>query len=261
MIDDNLIIAGCKLSSRLFIGTGKFASGSVMKETLEAVNPGFVTVALRRVNFKDTSDPILSYIDTSKFRVVPNTSGATTSSEAIRIAHLCREIGGFNWIKLEIHPDNYHLMPDPVETLQASIELVKDGFVVLPYIHADPVLAKRLEEAGCACVMPLGSPIGTNKGIQTEDFIKIIIERSNVPVIIDAGIGRPSDAMRCMELGSSGVLVNTAIATSHDPVGLAKAFNQAVDAGRLAYLSGLPKKHDLASPTSPLTDFLEIPHS
>jgi len=215
-----------------------------------------VTLALKRVDIQGDSDSVIDHLAKSKLNLLPNTSGARTAREAVFAAHLAREAMETNWIKLEIHPDPRYLMPDAIETLKATEQLAKDGFVVLPYIHADPVLCKRLEEVGTAAVMPLGAPIGSNQGLKTIDFLKIIIEQSTVPVIIDAGIGAPSDAAKAMEIGADAVLVNTAIAVAKNPVGMAQAFKEAVAAGRLAFESGLGSKGVIAQASSPLTDFL-----
>lgn len=252
-----LCIAKHEFSSRLFLGTGKFNNKKSMIEAVKSSESEMVTMALRRVNLSDKSDDILSPLIKSKVKLLPNTSGARNAKEAIYAAQLAREALSTNWIKLEIHPDPKYLMPDPVETLNAAVELVKQGFIVLPYIHADPVICKRLEEAGCAAVMPLGSPIGSNMGLLTKDFIKIIIDQSNVPVIVDAGIGRPSDAALAMELGADAVLVNTAIAVAQNPESMGAAFRMAVIAGRLAYKSGVGSKQITAIASSPLTAFLE----
>lgn len=253
---DSLIIAGKEFSSRLFTGTGKFGSSDIMEEALLASGSQLVTVALKRVNIKSDSDDILNHLKHPQFNLLPNTSGVRNAREAVFAAKLAREALHTNWIKLEIHPDPRYLLPDPVETLKATEELVKEGFVVLPYIQADPVLCKLLEEAGAATVMPLGSPIGSNKGLRTRDMLKIIIEESNIPVIVDAGIGVPSHAAEAMEMGAAAVLVNTAIAVAGDPVKMAVAFKMAVEAGRMAYCNGLGKKSDVAAGTSPLTSFL-----
>lgn len=253
---NNLTIHDRQFQSRLFMGTGKFGSPKQMREALIASKSELITVALKRVDSDSTSDDLLSYIDRSQAHLLPNTSGARTAKEAVLAAQLAREAMETHWIKLEIHPDPKYLLPDPIETLQACEELAKQGFVVLPYIHADPVLCKRLEDAGTAAVMPLGSPIGSNQGLKTVDFLQIIIEQSKVPVIVDAGIGAPSDASKAMEIGADAVLVNTAIAVAHDPIAMAKAFAQAVEAGRMAYEAGLGTIHTGATGSSPLTAFL-----
>lgn len=252
-----LQIADKIFNSRLFTGTGKFSSSQLMEEALLASGSELVTVALKRVNVNDKGDDILIHLNHPQFNLLPNTSGVRTAKEAIFAAELAREALSTNWLKLEIHPDPKYLMPDPIETLKAAEELVKKGFIVLPYIHADPVLCKRLEEIGVAAVMPLGSTIGSNKGLKTLDFLEIIIEQSNVPVIIDAGIGSPSDAAKAMELGADAVLVNTAIAVSDNPIQMAIAFKLGVEAGRMAFEArlGAQTKHAMAS--SPLTSFLD----
>src|ERR1700749_4699567 len=226
---DSLVIAGKTFSSRLFTGTGKFSSSQLMEEALLASGSELVTVALKRVDVKSNSDDILKHLSHAQFNLLPNTSGVRNAREAVFAAELAREALGTNWLKLEIHPDPRWLLPDPIETLAAAEELVKRGFVVLPYIHADPVLCKRLEEVGVAAVMPLGSPIGSNKGLKTIDFLEMIIAQTAVPVVVDAGIGAPSDAARAMEIGADAVLVNTAIAASGDPVRMAGAFRLAVE--------------------------------
>ncbi len=251
-----LIIADKVFESRLFTGTGKFSSSALMEESLLASGSELVTVALKRVNLQEKEDDILSYLHHSQFNLLPNTSGVRNAKEAIFAAQLAREALETNWLKLEIHPDPKYLMPDPIETLQAAEALVKLGFVVMPYIHADPVLCKRLEDVGVAAVMPLGSPIGSNKGLKTIDFLDIIIEQSRVPVVVDAGIGSPSDAAKAMEIGADAVLVNTAIAVSHNPVQMAKAFKMAVEAGRMAYEAKLAPISAQAIASSPLTSFL-----
>ena len=245
-------------TSRLFTVTGKFSSSSLMQEALLASESELITVALKRVDVKNEEDAIVSYLNHPRINLLPNTSGVRTAKEAVFAAELSREALETNWIKLEIHPDPRYLLPDPIETLQAAEELVKRGFVVMPYIHADPVLCKRLEEVGVQCVMPLGAPIGTNKGLKTLEFLEIIIEQSNVPVVVDAGIGSPSHAAQAMELGADAVLVNTAIAVSENPVQMAKAFKLAVTAGRIAYEAKLaPIVTAKAEASSPLTSFLE----
>ncbi|ADV49963.1 thiazole-phosphate synthase [Cellulophaga algicola DSM 14237] len=253
---DLLHIADKKFTSRLFTGTGKFSSSQKMKEAILASESELITVALKRVDLECESDDLLSYLSHDNISLLPNTSGVRTAKEAVFAAQLSREALNTNWIKLEIHPDPRYLLPDPIETLKAAEELVKLGFVVMPYIHADPVLCKRLEDVGVQCVMPLGAPIGSNKGIKTEDFLKIIIEQSNIPVIVDAGIGAPSHAAYAMELGADAVLVNTAIAVSQNPVMMGHAFKLAVDAGRMAYLAKLAPIKEQAEASSPLTSFL-----
>ncbi len=252
-----LTIAGKNFKSRLFLGTGKFGSSQQMEDAVLASGSELVTVALKRVDLETETDVLLSHLQHPHINLLPNTSGVRNAKEAVFAAQLAREALETNWLKLEIHPDPKYLMPDAIETLKATEELAKLGFVILPYIHADPVLCKRLEDVGAAAVMPLGSPIGTNKGLKTIDFLEIIIEQSNVPVIIDAGIGASSDAAKAMELGADAVLVNTAIAVAGDPTAMAKAFKMAVEAGRMAFLAKLGKQqlnHAVAS--SPLTSFL-----
>jgi thiazole synthase len=252
-----LKIADKEFSSRLFTGTGKFSSLSLMQEALFASESELVTVALRRVDMNNQQDDLLSYLKHPSINLLPNTSGVRTAKDAIFAAQLAREALETNWLKLEIHPDPKYLMPDPIETLLATEELAKLGFIILPYIHADPVLCKRLENAGAAAVMPLGSPIGSNKGLKTIDFLEIIIEQSTIPVIVDAGIGSPSDAAKAMEIGADAVLVNTAIAVSENPVQMAIAFKMAVEAGRIAYSARLAKQENNAVASSPLTAFLD----
>jgi len=255
---EELVIAGRHFHSRLFTGTGKFGSSTVMEQALLASGSELVTVALKRVDVrKQDEDDILSHLNHRHIHLLPNTSGVRTAKEAVFAAELAREALGTNWLKLEIHPDPRWLMPDPVETLQAAEELVKKGFVVLPYIHADPVLCRRLEDVGVAAVMPLGSPIGSNKGLRTSDFLEIIITQSKVPVVVDAGIGAPSDAARALEMGADAVLVNTAIAASAQPVQMARAFRLAVESGRLAYEARLAQTSTMAVASSPLTAFLD----
>ncbi len=254
-----LIIAGREFHSRLLLGTGKFSSNEAMAAALEASGTQIVTVALRRADLSGKGDPfanILEFIDPKKYLLLPNTSGAMNAEEAVRLARLARAAGISDWVKLEIHPDPRYLLPDPIETLKAAEILVREGFIVLPYINADPVLAKRLQDVGTATVMPLGSPIGSNRGIETRAQIEIIIEQATVPVIVDAGIGAPSQAAEAMEMGASAVLVNTAIAIAADPARMGAAFRKAVEAGREAYDIGLAERLDSASPTSPLTGFL-----
>lgn len=256
---DPLTIAGRAFRSRLILGTGKFSAPEVMRDALAAAGCEMVTVALRRADLSGTRDPfanILEFIDARRYVILPNTSGAMNADEAVRLARLARAAGLPEWVKLEIHPDPRFLLPDPIETLRAAEILVKEGFVVLPYINADPVLAKRLQDVGVATVMPLGSPIGSNRGLQTRDQIGIIIEQATVPVVVDAGLGAPSHAAEAMEMGADAVLVNTAIAVAEDPLQMAVAFSRGVEAGRLAYQSGLGGRQWTASATSPLTGFL-----
>lgn len=259
-MSDDLVIAGRTFRSRLMVGTGKFSSHEMMREALEASGAEIVTVALRRADLSGKQDPyanILEFIDPERYLLLPNTSGAMNAEEAVRLARLAAAAGLPKWVKLEIHPDPTYLLPDPIETLKAAEILVKEGFVVLPYINADPVLAKRLQEVGTATVMPLGAPIGTNRGLTTRDQLRIIIEQATVPVVIDAGIGAPSHAAEAMELGADAVLVNTAMAVATDPRRMARAFAMAVQAGREAYEIGVPSMRFTADATSPLTAFLD----
>jgi thiazole synthase len=254
-----LIIAGREFRSRLFLGTGKFPSNEVMRDALAASGAEIVTVALRRADLSGRHDPyanILEFIDPERYLILPNTSGAMNADEAVRLARLAATAGLPMWVKLEIHPDPTYLLPDPIETLKAAEILVREGFVVLPYINADPVLAKRLQDVGAATVMPLGAPIGSNRGLATRDQLRIIIEQATVPVVIDAGLGAPSHAAEAMELGADAVLVNTAIAIAADSARMAVAFKMAVQAGREAFELGLPEPLNHASATSPLTAFL-----
>ena len=251
-----LKIGNTIFSSRLFVGTGKFGSSQIMEEAILASGSELVTVALKRVDFETETDAILSHLNHSHIQLLPNTSGARNAKEAVFAAQLAREAMETNLVKLEIHPDPKYLLPDPIETLKATEELAKLGFEVYPYIHADPVLCKLLEEVGTAAVMPLGSPIGSNKGLRTIDFLEIIIEQSKVPVIIDAGIGAPSDAAKAMELGADAVLVNTAIAVAGNPVAMSQAFKEAVIAGRRAFEAQLANPLAQAEASSPLTSFL-----
>lgn len=256
---ENLIIAGKEFTSRLFLGTGKFSSNDIMKGAIAASGTEMVTMAMKRINLADSADDdMLQHIAAPGIQLLPNTSGTRSAEEAVFAAKMAREAFGTNWLKLEIHPDPRHLLPDPIETLKATDALVKEGFVVLPYCQADPVLCKRLAEVGAAAVMPLGAPIGTNMGLRTLDFLNIIIGEASVPVIVDAGIGAPSDAAAAMEIGASAVLVNTAIAVAGDPIAMATAFKKAVEAGREAFEAGLGRKSvDLvAEASSPLTAFL-----
>ncbi|MCR4559079.1 MAG: thiazole synthase [Bacteroidales bacterium] len=258
-MNDKLIIGGKEFSSRLFLGTGKFSDNKLMAESIKASETQMVTVAMKRVELQDENDDLLTNIVKDKsIQLLPNTSGVRNAKEAVFAAQMSREAFGTNFLKLEIHPDPRYLLPDTVETLKATEELVKLGFVVLPYCQADPVLCKQLEEAGAAAVMPLGAPIGTNRGLRTVDFLKIIIEEATVPVVVDAGIGAPSHAAWAMELGASACLVNTAIAVAGDPVKMAVAFKKAVEAGREAFLSGLGdvSYNSVAEASSPLTSFL-----
>ena len=261
IVDEDLLqIADRSFSSRLLIGTGKFGSHEVMRDALAASGSGIVTVALRRVDLEATGGPdILEFIDAERYLLLPNTSGAVDADEALRIARLARSAGMPPWVKLEVTPEPRYLLPDPVETLRAAELLVADGFTVLPYIGADPVLAKRLEEAGCATVMPLGSWIGSNQGLRTRDAVGIIVEQATVPVVVDAGLGAPSHAAEAMELGADAVLVNTAIAIAGDPVAMARAFADGVRGGRSARRAGPAAAAAEADASSPLTGFLEGP--
>lgn len=248
-----LEIAGRKFRSRLFTGTGKFSSSEVMRQALDASGSEMVTVALRRVDLNDPGDDIMQVLDREKFFFLPNTSGARDANEAVRLAKFARASGGGNWLKLEVTPDPRTLLPDPIETLKATEELVRDGFVVLPYMNADPILALRLQDAGAAAVMPLGAPIGTNMGLLTRHQVEIIINQARVPVVVDAGLGAPSHAALAMEMGADAVLVNTAIAVAGDPVAMAMAFAKAVEAGREAFKAGLGRQDHEASASSPQT--------
>ncbi len=256
MHNQKLIIADRTFESRLFLGTGKFGSLEDMAASVVASESNMVTMALKRIDAQSEEDDLLDSLKGTNVHLLPNTSGARTAKEAVLAAQLAREALETNWVKLEIHPDPKYLLPDPIETLYATEELAKLGFVVMPYIHADPVLCKRLEDAGTAVVMPLGAPIGTNKGLRTLDFLEIIISQSNVPVVVDAGIGAPSDAAKAMEMGADAVLVNTAIAVARNPVNMAIAFKEGVIAGRRAFESGLGAIANHAEASSPLTSFL-----
>ncbi|MDR2554611.1 MAG: thiazole synthase [Fibromonadaceae bacterium] len=253
-----LQIANRDFKSRLFLGSGKFASPEEMVLALQESESEMLTVALKRINKNQKEDSILEALKDFKGQILPNTSGARTAKEAVFAAQMAREALKINWVKLEIHPDQKYLLPDPIETLSAATELVKDGFVVLPYIPADPVLCKRLEDCGVAAVMPLGSPIGSNKGLQTEAMLRIIIAQSKVPVVVDAGIGTPSHACMAMEMGAGAVLVNTAIAAAPNSGIMAKCFKLAVESGRLAFETGLAEQRDEAAASSPLTSFLPM---
>ncbi len=251
-----LILGDKEFSSRLFTGTGKFNSNENMRKAIAESGSELATVALKRVDISDNQDDMLRHLDLPGVNLLPNTSGVRTAKEAIFAAQLAREALQTNWLKLEIHPDPKYLLPDGEETLLATKELSKLGFIVLPYVQADPVLCKKLEEAGAAAVMPLGSPIGSNMGLQTRDFIRIIIEQSTIPVVVDAGIGAPSHAAEAMEMGADAVLVNTAIAVSPNPIEMARAFKLAVEAGRIAFEAHLAEKTNLANASSPITSFL-----
>jgi thiazole synthase len=257
VVDDPLVIGGRTFTSRLMTGTGKFSSHAVMRAALESSGSQIVTVALRRVDLTRAGEgDVLDFLDLDRFTLLPNTSGATDAVEALRLARLARAGGMGTFVKLEVTPEPRHLAPDPVETLRAAELLVADGFTVLPYCPADPVLCKRLEEAGCATVMPLGSWIGSNRGLRTRDAVELIVEQAGVPVVVDAGLGVPSDAAEAMEVGADAVLVNTAIAVARDPVAMARAFALATEAGRLAYRAGRGAVRETAEASSPLTGFL-----
>ena len=255
-MEDLLTIAGRTFHSRLLVGTGKFRSPEIMREALAASGTELVTVALRRVDLDSPEPNLLEFVDRDRYLLLPNTSGAENADEAVRLARLARAAGLSDWIKLEVTPDPRWLLPDPVETLKAAEQLVKEGFTVLPYINADPVLARYLEEVGCATVMPLGAPIGTNRGLKTRDSVAIIIEQANVPVVVDAGLGAPSHAAEAMELGADAVLVNTAMAVARDPVTMARGFKLGVEAGRAGFLAGAVAPREEAEASSPLTGFL-----
>lgn len=253
---NKLVIAGKEFDSRLFLGTGKFGSNELMSASIEKSETQMVTVAMKRLDMNNPEDDMLQHVMKPNIQLLPNTSGVRNAKEAVFAAQLARDAFETNWLKLEIHPDPKYLLPDPIETLKATEELAKLGFIVLPYIQADPVLCKLLEEAGAATVMPLGAPIGTNKGLRTRDFLEIIISQSRVPVVVDAGIGAPSHAAEAMELGADAVLVNTAIAVAADPIAMADAFRMAVVSGRMAYEAGLAAQLEHAEASSPLTSFL-----
>lgn len=253
MMEDYLEIAGKRFRSRLMVGTGRHRTMEEMQASIAASGAEIVTVAIRRLNLDNPQEKtLLDYLDWDRYTLLPNTAGCRTPEEAVFVARLARELTGTNWVKLEVIPDPRYLLPDPIGTLQAAETLVREGFVVLPYIHADPVLAKRLEEVGCATVMPLGSPIGSGRGIFTKEEIQIIIEEAKVPVVVDAGLGVPSDASQAMEMGADAVLVNTAIAQARDPVLMAEAFKLGVEAGRKAYLAGRIPQKEYAVASSPV---------
>ncbi len=257
MTGDRLLIADRQIRSRLFVGTGKFPSNAALKACLDACDAEIVTVALRRADLnRPDEDSILSALDRTRHLLLPNTSGARNADEAVRLARLARAAGIEPWVKLELTPEPRYLLPDPIETLKATETLVKEGFTVLPYIQADPILAKKLEEAGAATVMPLGAPIGSNRGLRTYDMIRIIIEQATVPVVVDAGLGAPSHAAAAMEMGADAVLVNTALADAREHAAMARAFALATEAGRAAYLAGLGPERSTAEASSPLTGFL-----
>ncbi len=256
-MDDKLIIGGREFNSRLFVGTGKFSSNELMLQAILASESEMITMAMKRIDMEhEEEDDMLQHINRERVQFLPNTSGVRNAEEAVLAAKLARDCFGTNFLKLEIHPDPKYLLPDPIETLKATEILAKEGFHVLPYIQADPVLCKRLEEVGTAAVMPLGAPIGTNKGLKTRDLLEIIIAESRVPVVIDAGLGAPSHAAEAMEMGADAVLVNTAIAVAGNPVEMAQAFKMAVEAGRKGYLAGLGSQSFHAVASSPLTSFL-----
>jgi len=253
--NDPLIIAGKEFRSRLIVGTGKYRTMDDMRDAIDASGAEMVTVAIRRLPLdRPDEENLMDHLDWDRYTILPNTAGCRTAEEALFTARLARELTGSNWLKLEVIPDPKYLLPDPVATLEAAQQLIAEGFVVLPYIHADPVLAQRLEEAGCATVMPLGSPIGSGRGIFTLEEIQIIVENAHVPVVVDAGLGAPSEAALALEIGASAVLVNTAIAQATDPVGMAHAFKLGVEAGRGAYLAGRIPRKDSAQPSSPVTE-------
>ncbi|MFH1877669.1 MAG: thiazole synthase [Candidatus Omnitrophota bacterium] len=254
-MEDFLEIGGKKIKNRLFIGTGKFSRKSLVREILDGSGAEVVTVALRRVDADSPDENILDYVPERCILMI-NTSGARNADEAVRIARLAKASGGINWIKIEVIADNKYLLPDNYETLKATEILVKEGFTVLPYMSPDLMYARRMAEAGAACVMPLGAPIGSNRGFKTRELVRIMVNEIAVPVVVDAGIGKPSEAAECMETGCAAVLVNTALATAMDPVNMAKAFSKAVQAGRMAYLAGAGASIECASASSPLTGFL-----
>ncbi|HWL36339.1 MAG TPA: thiazole synthase [Frankiaceae bacterium] len=256
MTDDPLIIGNRTFASRLLLGTGKFSSNAVMRDSIVASGTEIVTVALRRVDVTRAGEGDILDAIPAGVLLLPNTSGAADADDAVRLARLARAGGLPDFVKLEVHPDPRWLLPDPIETLKAAERLVAEGFTVLPYCSADPVLCKRLEEAGCATVMPLGSWIGSNRGLRTRDAVEIIVEQSSVPVVVDAGLGVPSDAAMALEIGADAVLVNTAIAVARDPIAMAKAFALGVEAGRLAWQAGRAAPRDEAEASSPLTGFL-----
>ena len=254
-MSDELVIGGKTFNSRLILGTGRYRTMEDMVQAVEASGTGMITVAIRRLDLDDpTQKTLLDYIDWSRFQILPNTAGCATVEEAIFVAKLGREVGQTDFVKLEVIPDQKYLFPDPAATLEAARQLVADGFIVLPYIHADPVLAKRLEEVGCATVMPLGSAIGSGQGIHTVEEIRIIIEQANIPVVVDAGLAVPSDAAKALEIGADAVLVNTAIAQAEDPALMGEAFRLGVEAGRKAYLAGRIATRQYAAASSPTAD-------
>jgi thiazole synthase len=251
--NDLLIIAGREFRSRLIVGTGKYRSMEDMRDAINASGAEMVTVAIRRLPLDKPDEPnLMDYLDWQRYVILPNTAGCRTADEALFTARLARELTGSAWVKLEVIPDPQYLLPDPIATLEAAKRLIEEGFTVLPYIHADPILARRLEEIGCATVMPLGSPIGSGRGIFTREEIEIIIENASIPVVVDAGLGAPSDASLALEIGADAVLVNTAIAQARDPVRMAEAFRLGVEAGRTAYLAGRIARKELAQASSPV---------
>ncbi len=253
MTEDSLTIAGKRFRSRLIAGTGKYRSMEEQRDAIDASGAEIVTVAIRRLPLDRPDEPnLMDHLDWSRYTVLPNTAGCRTPEEAVFTARLARELTGSNWLKLEVQPDPKYLLPDPVGTLEAARQLIDEGFVVLPYIHADPILARRLEEIGCATVMPLGSPIGSGRGIFTREEIEIIVENARVPVVVDAGLGAPSDASLALEIGADAVLVNSAIAQAEDPVAMAEGFRLGVEAGRRAYLAGRIPRKELAEASSPV---------
>ena len=258
-LEDALVIAGREFRSRLITGTGKYESFDVMREAVLASRCEIVTVAVRRLDLDAAGDEDITRFLPPETLLLPNTAGCETADEAVRVARLARAGGLPDWVKLEVIPDPRYLLPDPVETLRAAELLVEDGFIVLPYVLPDPVLAKRLEEVGCATVMPLAAPIGSGRGLQLRDSIRILIEQAEVPVVVDAGLGSPSHAAEAMELGADAVLVNTAIARAGDPVAMARAFRLAVEAGRAAYLAGVMEERETAEPSSPLGGLVTRP--
>lgn len=252
---DKFIIGGQELSSRLFIGTGKYGNNKILPEVIKACETNVVTMAVRRVDFDNKEENIIEYIP-KEIILLPNTSGARNADEAVRIARIARAMGCGNWIKIEVISDSKYLMPDNLETLKATEILVKEGFIVLPYMSPDLMMGKKMADAGASAIMPLGSPIGSNRGIRTTELIEIMIDEINAPIIVDAGIGSPSDAAKAMEMGAAAVLVNTAIASSKDPIAMAKAFKKATEAGRIAYIAGLGGQSKYGNASSPLTGFL-----
>lgn len=257
LINDKLVIAGRELDSRLFVGTGKFSSNRLIPEVIKKSEAQVITVALRRMDFNSEDENMLNYIPEGCI-LLPNTSGARNAEEAIRIARIARASGCGNWVKIEVISDNKYLLPDNFETIKATEVLVKEGFVVLPYMSPDLMSAKRLVDAGAAAVMPFGSPIGTNRGIRTRELVRILIDEIKLPIVVDAGLGKPSEAAEAMEMGAAAVLVNTAIATAQDPAAMGEAFSLAVKAGRMAYLSGPGAIKEYAEASSPLTGFLDM---